>query len=86
MVIFLIPTEVLSVPGAMGDMERVVSWMYRNLDRIDHIVASMDAHYPIQIFHQRSGWIVEIRGKMPAPFTQILLENFGKRYAILVCT
>lgn len=77
---FVLPNGALSVAGAMGDMERIVSWMYRNIDRIDHIVASMDAHYPIQIFHPLFWMDRKNQNRMPAPLTQILLENFGKRY------
>jgi hypothetical protein len=62
---FVIPNGALAVPGAMGDMDRVVRWIYQNLGRIDHIVASMDAHYPIQIFHP-AFWIDRKTGQMPA--------------------
>jgi nicotinamidase-related amidase len=76
---FVIPNGALAVPGAMGDMDRVVRWIYQNLGRIDHIVASMDAHYPIQIFHP-AFWIDRKTGQMPAPFTEILAKHYGTRY------
>ena len=37
--------------GAMDDNSRLCAFVYRNLDRITEIVATLDTHGPFQIFH-----------------------------------
>ncbi|GAB4536566.1 MAG: hypothetical protein Kow0063_22220 [Anaerolineae bacterium] len=59
----------LYVPGAPGDVRRLIEFIYRNAERITHITCSLDSHYPFQIFHP--AWWVDAEGKHPAPFTII---------------
>ena len=59
----------LFVPGAPGDIQRLIEFIYRNAGRITHITCSLDSHYPFQIFHP--AWWVDRKGKHPSPFTII---------------
>jgi nicotinamidase-related amidase len=63
----------LYVPGAPGDVRRLVEFIYRNAERISHITCSLDSHYPFQIFHP--AWWVDAHGKHPAPFTIISAQD-----------
>ncbi len=55
--------------GAVEDNQRLVAFIYRHLHVITHIVATMDTHLPMQIFHPPF-WVDE-HGRHPAPFTVI---------------
>lgn len=59
----------LSVPGAVDDTRRTIEWLFANLPRITTIYASLDSHYPIQIFHP--AWWVDADGKHTDPYTVI---------------
>jgi nicotinamidase/pyrazinamidase len=59
----------LFVPGAPGDVRRLIEFIYTNAERISHITCSLDSHYPFQIFH--TAWWVDASGKHPSPFTII---------------
>ena len=50
--------------GAVDDTARTCAWIYRNLGRITHIVATMDTHTALQIFHPMF-WVDE-EGRHPA--------------------
>lgn len=73
----------LSVPGALGDVERLIDWIYKNAHGISAICASLDTHTKMQIFH--SAWWRDNSGKHPEPFTQITLEDIkaGKWMALM---
>ncbi len=63
----------LSVPGAVGDTRRTIEWIFRNVDRITTIAASLDSHLPIQIFSPT--WWVNDDGEHPAPYTIIRSDD-----------
>ena len=55
--------------GALGDNDRLARFVYRNLDRLDLIISSLDTHDPYQIFFP-SFWI-ERGGSSPPAHTSI---------------
>ncbi len=59
--------------GAVEDNQRLVAFIYRYLHRITHILATLDTHYPMQIFHPPF-W-VDDQGRHPEPFTMIRAED-----------
>ena len=59
--------------GATGDGERIAAFLYRNLDRITQVVATLDTHTAAQIFHPLF-W-VDADGGHPAPHTVITLAD-----------
>jgi nicotinamidase/pyrazinamidase len=59
----------LSVPGAVADARRTVEWIYRNIEDITSMAASLDSHIPSQIFF--STWWKGDNGDHPDPFTPI---------------
>jgi nicotinamidase/pyrazinamidase len=63
----------LSVPGAVDDTRRTIEWIFRNLGEIHTVAASLDSHYPQQIFF--STWWIDQGGSHPAPYTVILPED-----------
>lgn len=74
---FIYPDGALGVPGAVEDTERLLRWAYRNIDKITHIMASIDTHVPYQIFsplywrEMRDGsW------EMPHPLTMITSQSY----------
>jgi len=66
---FIHPDGALYVPGAVEDSKRVVEWIYNNVGDITKIYASLDSHYPIQIFSPT--WWQDQDGKHPYPYTVI---------------
>lgn len=66
----------LSVPGAVGDVERVCDFIFNNVADLSHIVASLDTHYLFQPFHALN-WVAgencdsKNPGEHPDPFTLI---------------
>ena len=67
--------------GAVDDNCRLCQFIYRNLGRISRIVASLDTHNPIQLFH--SVFLVDQDGSHPSPYTVISLEDIeGGRWRI----
>ncbi len=66
---FCHPGGSLYVPGALGDVQRVVEFIYRNAGHISQITCSLDSHLPSQIFSP--GWWADAEGNHPAPFTII---------------
>lgn len=74
----------LSVPGAIGDMQRLIEWIYRNVDTITTIGASLDTHVRRMIFHPE--WWMNVEShKNPDPFTPITLADIkvGKWQALV---
>jgi len=63
----------LSVPGSVGDIQRLIEFIYSNADRITNITCSLDSHLPHQIFHP--AWWVDADGNHPEPFTMITYDN-----------
>ena len=63
----------LYVPGAMGDIQRTIEFIYNNAERITNITCSLDSHLPHQIFHP--AWWADEAGTHPAPFTLITYDD-----------
>ena len=63
----------LFVPGAGGDIQRTIEFIYNNAERITNITCSLDSHLPHQIFHP--AWWADKDGNHPAPFTLITYED-----------
>lgn len=63
----------LSVPGAVEDTRRTIEWIFRNVDRLTAIAASLDSHIPLQIFYPT--WWVSEAGEHPSPYTAITTED-----------
>ncbi len=59
----------LNVPGALGDLRRLVEFIYRHAEHITRITGTLDSHLPFQIFHP--AWWADADGQPPAPFTLI---------------
>jgi nicotinamidase-related amidase len=59
--------------GALEDAARIAKLLYRRLDRVTQVVATLDTHAAAQIFHPLF-WLDE-RGAHPAPHTVIRLED-----------
>ncbi len=55
--------------GAVEDNRRLCEFIYRNMQRISQIFATMDTHQAAQIFH--SFFFVDANGNHPAPMTMI---------------
>lgn len=70
---FCHPGGSLYVPGAEGDIRRLIEFIYRNASRISQITCSLDSHLPHQIFHP--AWWVDKKGNHPAPFTMITYDE-----------
>ncbi len=66
---FCHPSGSLYVPGALGDVQRTIEFIYRNAAHITQITCSLDSHLPSQIFSP--GWWADADGQPPAPFTII---------------
>jgi len=59
--------------GAVDDNVRLCQFIYRNLDRITSISATMDTHLPQQVFH--AIFFVDQDGHHPAPYTNVSLAE-----------
>lgn len=53
---FISPEGNLCVPGAVADTDRLNKFIYNNVNKISHIIPSLDTHYLFQPFH-RFNWI-----------------------------
>jgi len=60
----------LSVPGAVGDMQRIAELIYKYGNQITSIYASLDTHYMFQIFH-RMWWKDNATNKPVSPWRLI---------------
>jgi nicotinamidase/pyrazinamidase len=63
----------LNVPGALGDIRRLIEFIYTHAGRITNITCSLDSHLPHQIFHP--AWWADADGNHPAPFTLITYDD-----------
>lgn len=70
---FIHPNGALYVPGAVEDSKRIVEWLYRNVAQVTKVYASLDSHYPIQIFSPT--WWQGADGKHPYPYTVITSKD-----------
>lgn len=59
--------------GAVEDNVRLCRFLYQNLDRITKIVATLDTHYPLQVFH--APFLVDAEGNHPPAFTMVSEED-----------
>lgn len=59
----------LSVPGAVDDTRRTIEWLLGNLEQVTDVVASLDSHFPLHIFHP--GWWCDAEGRHPPPMSAI---------------
>ncbi len=59
--------------GAVDDNVRLCQFIYRNLDIITNISATLDTHLPQQVFH--AIFFVDADGHHPAPYTNISLAE-----------
>jgi len=62
--------------GAVDDNRRLCAFIYRNLNAITRIGATMDTHLAMQIFH--SIFLVNEKGEHPAPYTLITAEDVAQ--------
>lgn len=62
--------------GAVDDNRRLCEFIYRNLGIITEIMATMDTHTAMQIFHPIF-WLNEA-GESPSPMTEISIEDVEK--------
>lgn len=76
---FVFPDGALSVPGAVEDTQRVIKFIFNNLDKLTQIAASLDTHIPIQIFSPLY-WRDRKTGEMPDPFTIVSEQDFRRRF------
>src|SRR5262245_18774962 len=77
---FCIPEFELFVAGRSGhaavdDNRRLCEFLYRNLGRISQVIATMDTHQAMQIFH--AIYLVNDRGEHPPPFTRVSAEDIS---------
>ncbi len=66
---FCHPDGALYVPGAEQDVVRIANLIEQHIDRIDHIIVTLDTHHLLDIAHPLF-W-EDAQGNHPAPFTQI---------------
>ena len=59
--------------GAVDDNRRLCEFIYRNLEAITQITATMDTHQAMQIFH--AIFLVDEQGEHPAPYTNVSAED-----------
>lgn len=59
--------------GAVEDNQRLVEFIYRNLNIITQITATLDTHTAMQIFHPI--FLIDDHGEHPAPYTLISHED-----------
>ncbi len=55
--------------GAVRDSWRICRFLYQNLNRITEVVATLDTHATIQVFHPH--FFLDANGEPPAPYTAI---------------
>lgn len=75
---FVLPAPIgrLPVPGAVADTQRTLEWIYRSVQHLTHITASLDTHLPLHIFF--ASWWRDARGQHPAPYTIITADEVEK--------
>src|SRR5688572_359205 len=77
---FCMPEFELFVAGRSGraavdDCRRFCEFLYRNLDRVTQVIATMDTHQAAQIFH--AIYLVNDRGEHPPPYTRVSTEDIA---------
>jgi nicotinamidase-related amidase len=55
--------------GAVDDTRRLCEFLYRNLDRVTRVVATLDTHQALQVFHAL--YLVDEQGRHPEPYTLV---------------
>lgn len=70
---FCHPQGNLYVPGAIGDIQRTIEFIYCHAEHITQITCSLDSHLPRQIFSPN--WWADGQGQHPAPFTIVSWED-----------
>ena len=75
---FCMPGFELFVAGrsgqaAMDDCRRLCEFLYRNLGHITQVIATMDTHQAMQIFH--AIYLVNDRGEHPSTYTRVSAED-----------
>jgi nicotinamidase-related amidase len=55
--------------GAVDDSRRLCEFVYRNLDVVTQVVATLDTHQAAQIFHAL--YLVDEQGRPPDPYTLV---------------
>ena len=70
---FCTPGFELFVPGAPEDSRRLSEFVYRNLGRLTQVVATLDTHRAIQIFH--AAFLVGADGRHPPPYTIVTVAD-----------
>jgi nicotinamidase-related amidase len=78
---FCIPGFDLFVAGRSGcaavdDSQRLSEFIYRNLGRLTKIIATLDTHKVVQIFHPI--FLVNDRGNHPQPYSQVSSEDIER--------
>ena len=63
----------LAVPNSHQDVNNLINWVFKNLEKITDIAMSQDAHKPYQIFHP--AWWSNKAGHHPDPFTVITKKD-----------
>ncbi len=67
--------------GAVRDSWRLCQFLYRNLALVTEIVATLDTHTTIQVFHPH--FFLDATGEPPAPYTQITAADLeAGRYRV----
>lgn len=66
----------LGVDGSIQDMERTLTFLYNNAEKITNFSVTVDTHQPHQVFHP-SYWIDD-SGNHPAPYTQITVQDYNE--------
>ncbi|MCQ2974395.1 MAG: isochorismatase family protein [Bacteroidales bacterium] len=66
-------TGTLYVPGAVGDITRLVNFINKNADKIDYIHFTTDDHQPNDISH--ANFWIDKDGNHPNPFTIIKADD-----------
>ncbi|NMC13823.1 MAG: isochorismatase [Chloroflexi bacterium] len=59
--------------GAMDDNRRLCEFIYRNMRSITKIIATLDTHQAVQIFH--AIYLINDMGEHPAPMTMISYDD-----------
>jgi len=59
--------------AAVDDSRRLCEWIYRNLGSVTRVLASLDTHHAMQVFH--AIWLVDEEGRHPAPYTLVSAED-----------
>jgi nicotinamidase/pyrazinamidase len=80
--VFPAPVGNLPVPNALEDTRRTIEWLYRNVQNVTHIAASLDTHMPFHIFYP--SWWKNKNGERPQPYTVITAEQVKSREWIAV--